>query len=138
VEVITKAHQFNTFTTAPSLQIGVAEGLRHHMDFALANTRALESKRNQIARALAAAGFDVLGSEGTYFITASIRKISNEPDIEFCQRMTREAGVAAIPLSVFYNEDPPSDLVRFAFCKTPDLLDDAARRLRGHFAPQKI
>ena len=136
VEVITKAHQFNTFTTAPSLQIGVAEGLRHHTDFALTNTRVLERKRDQIAQALEMAGFEVLGSEGTYFITASIRKISNEPDFDFCQRMTREAGVAAIPLSVFYSESPPSDLVRFAFCKTSHLIEEAARRMRRHFATQ--
>jgi N-succinyldiaminopimelate aminotransferase len=129
VEVITKAHQFNTFTTSPALQLGIAEGLRHHMDFALSNTRALEAKRDQIAAALQAADFDVLASEGTYFITASIRKITNEPDLEFCKRMTREAGVAAIPLSVFYSEGSPSDLVRFAFCKTPALIREAGRRL---------
>lgn len=134
IEVITKAHQFNTFTTSPALQLGIAEGLRHHMSFALDNTQSLERKRNQIAHALQAAGFDVLRSEGTYFITASIRKIANEPDIEFCQRMTREAGVAAIPLSVFYSEAPPSDLVRFAFCKTPAIIDEAGNRLGRYFA----
>src|SRR5215469_5483015 len=47
IDVITKAHQFNTFTTSPALQLGVAEGLRHHMEFALANTRELQSKRDQ-------------------------------------------------------------------------------------------
>jgi N-succinyldiaminopimelate aminotransferase len=134
VEVITKAHQFNTFTTAPSLQIGVADGLRHHMDFAVSNAKLLQAKRDQISHALNAAGFQVLGSEGTYFITASIRKISNEPDFEFCRRMTREAGVAAIPLSAFYSDNPPSDLVRFAFCKTRDIIEEAGRRMRRHFA----
>jgi N-succinyldiaminopimelate aminotransferase len=134
VEVITKAHQFNTFTTSPALQLGIAEGLRNHMDFALANTRLLEAKRNQIAGALQAAGFDVLASEGTYFITASIRKIANEPDFEFCQRITREAGVAAIPLSVFYSDEPPLDLVRFAFCKTPAILGESGARLGRYFA----
>lgn len=137
IEVITKAHQFNTFTTSPALQLGVAEGLRHHMDFALANTRELQVKRNQIAHALEAAGFDVLKSEGTYFITASTRKIANEPDTEFCKRMTREARVAAIPLSVFYSDDPPSDLVRFAFCKMPAIIDDAGGRLKRQFASAK-
>ena len=92
-----------------------------------------QTKRNQIARALQAAGFGVLKSEGTYFITASIRKIANEPDTVFCKRMTREARVAAIPLSVFYSEAPPSDLVRFAFCKTPAIIDEAGRRLAQQF-----
>ncbi len=134
VEVITKAHQFNTFTTSPALQLGIVEGLRNRVDFAVANTRILEARRNEIAQALAAAGFAVLGSEGTYFITASIRKLSNEQDIDFCRRMTREAGVAAIPLSVFYGDDPPTDLVRFAFCKTAQTIADAGERLCRYFA----
>ncbi len=134
VEVITKAHQFNTFTTSPALQLGIVEGLRNHVDFAIANTRLLQSRRDEIAQALAAAGFDVLGSEGTYFITASIRSLSNEQDLDFCQRMTREAGVAAIPLSVFYSDDPPTDLVRFAFCKTAQTIADAAERMHRYFA----
>lgn len=134
IEVVTKAHQFNTFTTSPALQLGVAQGLRHHMDFALDNTRVLQGKRDQIAQALATAGFEVLKSEGTYFITASTRKIANQPDTEFCKYMTREARVAAIPLSVFYSEAPPSDLVRFAFCKTPSVVDEAGQRLARQFA----
>jgi aspartate/methionine/tyrosine aminotransferase len=133
IEVITKAHQFNTFTTSPALQLGVVEGLRHHMDFAIANSQALEGRRDQIACALREAGFDVLRSEGTYFITASIRNISNEPDVAFCQRITREAGVAAIPVSVFYSADPPRDLVRFAFCKTSTLIEQAGSRLARYF-----
>lgn len=134
VEVITKAHQFNTFTTSPALQLGVAEGLRTQLDYAVDNTRALQARRDQIAHALKAAGFDVLGSEGTYFITASIRNISNEQDFDFCRRMTAEARVAAIPLSVFYSSDPPTDLVRFAFCKTANTISDAGVRLRECFA----
>ncbi len=134
VEVVTKAHQFNTFTTSPALQLGIVEGFRNHMDFALANARSLQARRNQIGTALKAAGFDVLGSEGTYFITASIRKIANETDFQFCQRITREAGVAAIPLSVFYSENPPLDLVRFAFCKTPAIIEEAGSRLARYFA----
>jgi N-succinyldiaminopimelate aminotransferase len=137
VEVITKAHQFNTFTTSPALQLGVAEGLRTQLDYAVDNTRALQARRDQIAHALKAAGFDVLGSEGTYFITASIRNISNEQDFDFCRRMTAEARVAAIPLSVFYSSDPPTDLVRFAFCKTANTISDAGFRLRECFPWQR-
>ena len=132
VQVISKAHQFNTFTTSPALQIGVAYGLEHEMDYALANTRELEAKRNLIGNALKAAGFDVMKSEGTYFITASIRNLTNEVDRDFCKRLTREAGVAAIPLSVFFGNDGPTHLVRFAFCKRREVLEDACRRLGTH------
>jgi aspartate/methionine/tyrosine aminotransferase len=134
VQVIAKAHQFNTFTTSPALQLGVAHGLAHEMDYALSNTRELQRKRDVIAGALKGAGFDVLASEGTYFITARIGNLTNEPDQEFCKRMTREVGVAPIPISVFYGEDGPTDLVRFAFCKKPAVLDEAGRRLASHFS----
>lgn len=134
VQAISKAHQFNTFTTSPALQLGVAHGLAHEMGYALENARELQAKRDLIAGALRAAGFDVLACEGTYFITASIRGLTNEPDGQFCQRLTREAGVAPIPLSAFFGEGAPTDLVRFAFCKKPAVLEEAGRRLAAHFA----
>jgi N-succinyldiaminopimelate aminotransferase len=134
VQVISKAHQFNTFTTSPALQLGVAHGLQHEMDYALENARALQAKRDSIESALQAAGFDVLTSEGTYFITASIRNLTNEPDREFSKRMTREAGITPIPLSVFYSEGGPTDLVRFAFCKKMSVLEESGRRLNAHFS----
>jgi len=129
---IMKAHQFNTFTTSPALQLGVAYALEHEMDYALGNARELQGKRDLIAKALAGAGFEVLNCEGTYFITTSIRNLTNEPDIEFCKRLTREAGITAIPLSVFYGEDGPTDLVRFAFCKKREVIEESARRLSAH------
>lgn len=135
VHVISKAHQFNTFTTSPALQLGVAHGLAHEMDYALKNARELQEKRDLIGDALRRAGFDVLPCEGTYFITASIRDLTNEPDREFCERLTREAGVAAIPLSAFFGKDSPTDMVRFAFCKKRAVLEEAALRLKAHFAP---
>jgi N-succinyldiaminopimelate aminotransferase len=134
VQVISKAHQFNTFTTSPALQLGVAHGLEHEMGYALENARALQAKRDSIGDALEAAGFDVLTSEGTYFITASIRNLTNEADREFCKRLTREAGITPIPLSVFYGEDGPTDLVRFAFCKEHSVLDESGKRLNTYFA----
>jgi aspartate/methionine/tyrosine aminotransferase len=129
---IMKAHQFNTFTTSPALQLGVAYALEHEMDYALGNARELQGKRDLIAKALAGAGFEVLGCEGTYFITTSIRNLTNEPDLEFCKRLTREAGITAIPLSVFYGEAGPTDLVRFAFCKKREVIEESARRLSAH------
>jgi N-succinyldiaminopimelate aminotransferase len=134
ISVVTKAHQFLTFTTVPALQLGVAYGLEHEMNFPVANTRELEEKRDLIAGVLNRTGFDVLACEGTYFITASIRNITNEPDHVFCERLTREAGVTAIPVSAFYGKDAPTDLVRFAFCKKRDVLEEARRRLAAHFA----
>lgn len=138
VGVISKAHQFLTFTTPPALQLGVAHGLTHEMDFALDLTRALESKRDFLSRALNEAGFQILTSEGTYFVTAGIGNLTNESDRDFCERLTRDGGVAAIPISSFYAAGGPTDLVRFAFCKKREVLEEAARRLQSFFAVQPV
>lgn len=129
VGVIAKAHQFLTFTVAPALQLGIAHGLEHEMDFTLGLTRTLQDKRDLLRMALTRLGFAVMPSEGTYFLAARIGGVSNQPDLEFCETLTREAGVAAVPLSPFYGEGGPTDLVRFAFCKKPAVLDEAVRRL---------
>ena len=131
---IANAHQFLTFTTAPALQLGIAHGLTHEMDFSLNMTRALQTKRDVLSRSLVRAGFTLFPCEGTYFVTMSIAKLTNEPDREFCERLTREAGVAAIPLSAFYAHDGPTDLVRFAFCKKDAVLKEAGERLERYLA----
>lgn len=134
VDLAAKAHQFLTFTTSPALQLGVAHGLTHEMDFTLGLTRELQEKRDLLANGLKKIGFDVLPCEGTYFLTAGIRKLTNEPDTVFCQRLTREAGVALIPLSAFFDGNTPDHLVRFAFCKKRPVIEDVLARLERHFA----
>jgi aspartate/methionine/tyrosine aminotransferase len=133
VDVIAKAHQFLTFTTAPAMQRGVAFALTNEMGFTLELTRALESNRDLLADRLSRLGFEVLPCEGTYFLTADIRGLTNERDDVFCRRLAREAGVALIPLSAFFENAEPSHLVRFAFCKKRQLLEEAMDRLESYF-----
>ncbi len=133
IDVIAKAHQFLTFTTAPALQQGVAHALEHEMDFTLALTEDLQSRRDLLASGLGRLGFDVLPCQGTYFLTAGIRALTDEPDRTFCERLVRQAGVALIPLSVFFEDGVPDHLVRFAFCKRRSVLDDALARLERYF-----
>ena len=100
IAVIAKAHQFLTFTTPPALQLGVAHGLAHEMDSRHGADRAAAGQsRSSGGRACASSGFEVLPSEGTYFLTAGISALTNEKDRAFCERLVREAGVALIPLS---------------------------------------
>jgi aspartate/methionine/tyrosine aminotransferase len=134
VEVVSKAHQFITFTTPTALQLGVAWGLENKIDFALNITRELQGKRDKLAAGLKRFGFDVLPCEGTYFLTAGIAGLTNEPDTQFCERLVREARVALIPLSVFFKEGKPDTMVRFAFCKKHDVIDDALTRLERYFS----
>ena len=85
-------------------------------------------KRDLLARGLSATGFDVYLSEGTYFLMAGHPEAVD--DRAFCRRLVREAGVAAIPPSVFYSDSSRgSGLVRFAFCKDESTLRDAIDRI---------
>ncbi len=71
IDAIAKTHQFLTFTTSPALQLGVAHGLEREIDFTLNLTNELQQNRDLLARGLSRLGFDVLPSEGTYFLTAA-------------------------------------------------------------------
>jgi aspartate/methionine/tyrosine aminotransferase len=133
IDVIAKAHQFITFTTSPALQLGVAYALESEMDFTLNLTRELQAQRDLLVEHLPRFGFEVLPCEGSYFLTASIAKLTNEPDVTFCERLVKEAGVALIPLSVFFSDNKPDNLVRFAFCKKRATLEEAIKRLEKYF-----
>jgi aspartate/methionine/tyrosine aminotransferase len=134
VAVATKAHQFLTFTTPPALQLGVAHGLTHEMDFPLSLTRRLQQNRDILTAGLTKLGFEVQPCEGTYFLTAGISKLTNEKDFAFCERLIREAGVALIPLSAFFQSGTPDTFVRFAFCKQQSLIEQSLGRLEKYFA----
>ena len=137
VDVVTKAHQFITFTTPTALQLGVAYGIEHEMAFTLELTRELQAKRDLLSHGIAPLGFKPLACEGTYFLTADISGLTNEPDRVFCERLVREAGVALIPLSVFYKDGKPGNLVRFAFCKKREVIEESIHRLARYFDKKK-
>jgi N-succinyldiaminopimelate aminotransferase len=134
ISVIAKAHQFLTFTTSPALQLGIAHGLRHEMESAIALARRLQDNRDLLTSGLKELGFAILPSEGTYFLTVGIQNLTNEKDRAFCERLVREAGVALIPLSEFFSgPGRPDTYVRFAFCKQRNVIEEALARLKRHF-----
>lgn len=133
IDAIAKAHQFITFTTAPATQLAIAYALEKEIDFTLNLTRTLQGNRDVLSAGLARLGFKVLPSEGTYFLTVDISGLTNEPDLAFCERIVKEAGVALIPLSVFFRDGKPDNLVRFAFCKRRAVIEDALGRLQRYF-----
>ncbi|MNE50644.1 Methionine aminotransferase [compost metagenome] len=73
--------------------------------------------------------FEFLPSEGTYFQTVRYNALSDLPDVQFCEWLVKEVGVAAIPLSVFYEDRNDYHTIRFCFAKTDDTLIQAAERL---------
>jgi aspartate/methionine/tyrosine aminotransferase len=130
-----KAHQFVTFTTPPNLQKAAAYGLgkddRYFQDLATGQ----QAKRDRLAAGLAAAGFAVLPSGGTYFLTVDFRPVGFDGgDEAFCRHITTEAGVAAVPVSAFYQDADVNHFARFCFCKRDHVLDEAISRLKHHFA----
>jgi aspartate/methionine/tyrosine aminotransferase len=133
MRAVANAHQFITFTTSPALQLGIAHALTHEMEFTLGLTQDLQAKRNILAEGVARLGFKLLPCEGTYFLTTDISGLTNESDRAFCERVVREAGVALIPLSPFFADGKPDNLVRFAFCKKREVIEAAVARLARHF-----
>jgi aspartate/methionine/tyrosine aminotransferase len=130
LDPITKAHQFTTFTTPANLQQAVAVGLAKDDAYYGSLSGDLQKKRDRFAAGLARLGFAVAPCEGTYFITADVAPLGlGSSDFDLCKRMTVEARVAAIPLSVFYQADAPGTFVRFCFSKRDEILDAALERL---------
>jgi N-succinyldiaminopimelate aminotransferase len=121
---LSRAHQFLTFTTAPNLQAAVAWGLENAGDWFTQMPRDLERSRDRLSDGLKREGFAVLSSQGTYFLNLDLKASGIEAgDRDFCLRAVREAGVAAIPLSAFYEEGPVTSVVRLCFSKRDATLD---------------
>ncbi len=132
---VAKAHQFVTFTTPPNLQKAAAYGLAKERDYFDGLAAALQAKRDLLSRGLAAAGFQVMAAEGTYFLTADFRPLGFKgTDEDFCRHITVEAGVTAVPMSAFYVDGAIDHFARFCFCKDDGLLGEAVERLKKHFA----
>ncbi len=135
LEPAAKAHQFLTFTTPPNLQRAVAFGLGKDEAYFQGLARDLERKRDLLAEGLGNLGFPVKRSSGTYFLTADFSHLGfNGDDVAFCRHLTTQAGVAAIPVSAFYEDKAPRNFVRFAFCKDDDTLAEALDRLARFFS----
>jgi len=92
----------------------------------------LEGKRDLLGDGLRSAGFEVFPTAGTYFVTADIRPLGFDDGVAFCMSMPERCGVVAVPSVVFYDDgDAGRHLIRFAFCKQPEILAEASRRLAG-------
>jgi aspartate/methionine/tyrosine aminotransferase len=127
---IAKAHQFLTFTTPPNLQTAVAWGLQNSDPWFETMPRDLQRSRDRLAKSLTAEGFKPLPSGGTYFLNVDLTASGIAMDDQaFCLRAVKQFGVAAIPVSAFYEADPVTNVMRLCFAKGDDVLDRAAERL---------
>ena len=127
--VLSKAHQFLTFTTPPNLQSAVAYGLGKDDAYFSGMRAQFQRSRDRFVSGLRALGLPVLSSSGTYFVNVDLAPLGESNDVSFCERLVREIGVAAIPVSAFYAEDAVTTVARFCFAKTDATLDAALERL---------
>ncbi|HEY0979200.1 MAG TPA: pyridoxal phosphate-dependent aminotransferase [Flavobacteriales bacterium] len=124
-----KVHQFNVFSVNTPIQQALATYMREPMNYE-GVPAFFQAKRDRFAKGMAGSRFRLLPCEGSYFMTADYSAISTENDLDLAQRVTREFGVATIPLSPFY-KDPPAGqrLLRFCFAKQDATLDAAIEKL---------
>ena len=124
---IHKVHQFLVFSVNSVAQLALANYLAQVKIESLATF--YMQKRDQFREGMHKGRFDLLPAQGSYFQVASYAAISDEPDTDFCIRLTKEYGVAAIPLSVFNANGEDRKFIRFCYAKTAPTLEAAIERL---------
>ena len=123
-----KVHQFNVFTVNTPMQHALASFMSRTEPY-LELPAFYQRKRDLFAAGLAKTRFRLLPSAGTYFQCVDISAVSELGEADFCQWLTREIGVAAIPLSAFYGDEFDQRVVRFCFAKKDETLQEAIGRL---------
>jgi N-succinyldiaminopimelate aminotransferase len=124
-----RVKQFLTFVNGAPLQPAIAVALGLPDSYYEEFRASLQARRDQLVAGLVDAGFTVLSPEGTYFVTTDITPLGGTDGIEFCRRLPERCGVVAVPTQVFYDTQAGRTLVRFAFCKRPEVLAEAVTRL---------
>ena len=129
------AKQYLSYVGGAPFQPAVAQALDTEDAWVAALRDSLQARRDKLGSALADIGFDVHASSGTYFLCADPRPLGYHDSAAFCAELPEQVGVAAIPMSAFCDATAPhsrewNHLVRFAFCKREETLDEAIRRLQ--------
>lgn len=125
-----KVHQYLTFAVNTPAQLALADMLRAQPEHYRQLPTFYRERRDLFIEALRESRLEILPCEGTYFLLADYSAISDKDDVSFCQWLTTEVGVAAIPLSVFCADPFPHKLIRLCFAKQESTLLAAAERLR--------
>ena len=118
-----------TFCSSTPFQAGIAKMLENNIEHIWQLSPFYQQKRDVLASALADSRFKVLSSKGTYFLLLDYSEISDLDDRAFCCWLTKEIGVAAIPLSPFYQRESASKVIRLCFAKNDQTLQEAGKIL---------
>lgn len=124
-----KVHQFNVFTVNTPMQHGIAQYLQNPVPY-LQLAGFYQAKRDLFRQGLEGSRLRLLPSNGSYFQCVDYSAISDLPEMQFCEWLVHEAGVAAIPVSAFYGDGFDQRTVRFCFAKQDETLRTALERLR--------
>ena len=123
------AKQWLTFTSGSPLQPAIAHALDHEPDWPRALAASLQERRDLLCDGLEKLGLEVARPEGTYFALTDISSLGWADGMEFCLALPERAGVVAIPTQPFHDSDAGDQLVRWAFCKETQVIEEGLRRL---------
>lgn len=123
-----KVHQFLVFSVNAPLQYAIAGHLKDENTY-LSLPAFFQEKRDYFRKGLEQTRFELLPCFGSYFQSVSIKNITDEKDSDFSLRLTKEFGVATIPISAFYTKGTDHHVLRFCFAKRQETLDKALERL---------
>ena len=130
VRAVRTVQQFLTYVNAAPFQPAIAAALRLGDSYYTGFANELRAKRDLLAGGLRSAGFTVYEPHGTYFITTDIRSLGESDGMAFCRALPERCGVVAIPAVVLYDDIVEGGpLVRFAYCKRTEVLEEAIARL---------
>jgi N-succinyldiaminopimelate aminotransferase len=130
VSAVLTAKQFLTFTSGAPFQHAIAHALSLPDAYFDSFRAGMQARRDRLCAGLEAAGLDVFRPAGTYFVTTDIRPLGEDDGHAFCLSLPERAGVVAVPTVVFYDDkEVGRPLVRFAFCKREEVIDEGAARL---------
>jgi methionine aminotransferase len=123
-----KIHQFNVFSVNTPMQVAAAAYLKDENVY-LSLPDFFQQKRDYFREGLKQTRFELLPCSGSYFQSVRYQNIADEKDSDFAIRVTKEIGVAAIPVSAFYSRGTDHQVLRFCFAKKQETLDKAVDRL---------
>ncbi len=123
-----KVHQFLVFCVNSAMQVAIAEYLKNESHY-LGLPEFFQQKRDYFRKGLESTRFEILPCSGSYFQSVRYGKITDEKDADFAIRLTKDFGVAVIPVSAFYGKGSDHHVLRFCFAKRQETLDNAVERL---------
>ena len=123
-----KIHQFNAFTCFTPAQVALAEYVKKKEEYESLPSF-YQQKRDRFLELMQHSKFEMLRSNGSYFVCASYKNISDEKEMDFAERITKEYCVATIPVSAFYKDGTDNKVVRFCFGKKDETLEKAVEKL---------